>query len=257
LKPALLAIDVGNSSTHFGLFLANQSRPALTYRFPTHQIATAASKKKLRSLLSNKPAVLISSVVPGVNSALQQVITAQLKTIPHFVSATTPSLIRVKYSRPKEVGADRIVNARAAFEFFHGPSIVVDFGTATTFDCVSERGEYLGGVIAPGPVISAEALYERTAKLPKVVLKKPALILGRDTISSIESGLYHGYRGLVKEIVLQLKKKLGKNTRVFATGGQAQWILRGLPVVDHFDEFLTLKGLFYLWQDQAKHLKHN
>jgi type III pantothenate kinase len=129
---------------------------------------------------------------------------------------------------------------------------VIDFGTATTFDCISAKREYLGGVIAPGPVISAEALYERTAKLPLVTLSKPAKILGQNTLESIRSGLYHGYRGLVLEIVSQLKKKLGPKTKVFSTGGQAHWILKGLPIAAPFHPYLTLDGLYFLWRDIHK-----
>lgn len=167
----------------------------------------------------------------------------------HFVSARSTSKIKVRYKTPSEVGADRIVNARAAIALHDGPSIVIDFGTATTFDCVSRKAEYLGGVIAPGPVISAEALYQKTAKLPFVLLEKPVKILGRNTLESIQSGLYHGYRGLVLEITRLLKKKLGAGTKVMATGGQAHWILKGLPVVDRHVPHLTLMGLYYMWRD--------
>ena len=130
---------------------------------------------------------------------------------------------------------------------------MVDFGTATTFDCVTVRGEYLGGVIAPGPVISAEALFQRTAKLPRVLLKKPVKILGRNTVQSIESGLYHGYRGLVREIVTQLKKSLNTSPLVVATGGQAKWMLKGMDAIDTFDPHRTLKGLFYCCIDFMSH----
>ena len=171
----------------------------------------------------------------------------------HFVNYTTSRRIRVRTRHPSEVGADRIVNARAAVALVRGAAIVLDFGTATTFDCVTANHDYIGGVIAPGPVISAEALYTRTAKLPLVVLLgKPAQPLGRDTRQSIQAGLYHGYRGLVKEIVLQLKKKLGPTTKVLATGGQAKWILKDLGVVDKHESHLTLFGLKLMWQDRMK-----
>lgn len=166
-----------------------------------------------------------------------------------FVTGRTRGRVKILYRNPSEVGADRIVNARAVMEFWKGPSIVVDFGTATTFDCVTARGEYLGGVIAPGPVISAEALYQKTAKLPLVLLKKPAVILGQTTLGSIQSGLYHGYRGLVKEIIFHLQKKMGPRTHVFSTGGQAHWILKGLGIIDENIPDLTLVGLYFIWQD--------
>lgn len=175
--------------------------------------------------------------------------------MPRFVSPSYCGRVRIRYRRPKEVGADRIVNARAAFELSAAPSIVIDFGTATTFDCVSEKGEYLGGVIAPGPVISAQALHQRTAKLPRVRLEKPAHVLGLSTLECIQAGLYHGYRGLVREIVQRLKEKMGPNCRVWATGGQARWILKGLPEAGRYDANITLWGAALVWQDEER-LRH-
>lgn len=192
----------------------------------------------------------ISSVVPDVDTSLKRALNAL--NIPKiiFISSGVVSRVQNLYRKPSEVGADRLVNARAAMEYHDGASIIVDFGTATTFDCVAKGGKYLGGVIAPGPVISAEALYARTAKLPHVVLKKPAKILGRNTKESIESGLYHGYRGLVHEIVLRLKEKMGGRAYVIATGGQARWILKGLPFINIYEPDLTLIGLVHYWKDQ-------
>lgn len=202
--------------------------------------------------LSDVEGVIISSVVPSIDATLRKETVSLFGVKPHFVSVRTPSIVKVLYRNPREVGADRLVNARAAVEGHTGPSIVIDFGTATTFDCISSDKEYLGGVIAPGPVISAEALYQRTAKLPYVVLNKPARILGRNTEESIQSGLYNGYRGLVKEIVVQLKSVMGSRTKVLATGGQARWILKGLSLVDKYDPHLTLLGLYCLWKDISR-----
>jgi type III pantothenate kinase len=210
--------------------------------------------KKGRIPLETVHDILISSVVPRVDRSLCKDLKALFSLTPRFVSASSPSKIKIHYKSPSEVGADRLVNARAAWALHKGPSIVIDFGTATTFDCISGKGEYLGGVIAPGPVISAEALYQKTAKLPFVLLEKPVQILGRNTLESIQAGLYYGYRGLVQEITLQLKRQLGGNPKVFATGGQAHWILKGVKIVDAFVPHLTHLGIYFYWQDGQKEI---
>jgi type III pantothenate kinase len=154
----------------------------------------------------------------------------------------------VHYDNPAEVGADRIVNSVAAFEKHGGPCVVVDFGTATTFDCVSRRGEYLGGVISPGIGISADALFERTARLPRVDIKKPARVIGSTTVGSLQSGLYYGYLGLVDGILELLLSELGQETTVVATGGLASLIGAGSKYIKHVDDLLTLEGLRIIWQ---------
>lgn len=258
MKNALLVVDVGNTATSFGVFSLSSTRPSAprTAVITSHQILQKAVfdrfiTRKIFALTRgmNVRGIMVSSVVPAVDAALRARLHAHFRLPVHFVTAKLKSKIKIHYKNPREVGADRLVNARAAIELAKGASIVIDFGTATTFDCVNARAEYLGGVIAPGPVISAEALYNKTAKLPLVLLDKPAQILGRNTMESIRSGLYHGYRGLVKEIVLQLKKRLGSNTKVFATGGQAHWILKGVSGVDRVVPHLTLLGLYFYWKD--------
>lgn len=245
----LLVVDVGNTATSFGLFetLSKNPQPKRIWTLSTSEI----KKGRLPSFGKKMNIVggIVSSVVPAVDRPLDRALKASFGFSFPFVSGSTRSKVKIKYKKPKEVGADRIVNARAAMEYHKGPSIVIDFGTATTFDCVSAKGEYLGGVIAPGPVISAEALYERTAKLPQVTLDRPAKILGQNTLESIQAGLYHGYRGLVKEIVARLKQHLGGRPAVFATGGQAHWILKDLGVPVRSVPSLTLVGLYYLWKD--------
>jgi type III pantothenate kinase len=154
----------------------------------------------------------------------------------------------ILYEAPREVGADRIVNAVAAFDAYGGPCIVVDFGTATTFDAISARGEYLGGAICPGIGISAEALFQRAAKLPRVEITRPKSVIGRNTVGSMQAGLYYGYLGLVEGIVTRMRQELAGKPIVVATGGQASLLLSGVAIVDHVDPFLTLTGLRILYE---------
>ena len=154
----------------------------------------------------------------------------------------------VQYDNPAEVGADRVVNGVAAFQKFGGPCIVVDFGTATTFDAISEKGEYLGGVIAPGIGISADALFEHTARLPRVDIRKPARIIGTNTVGSLQSGLFYGYLGLVDGILERLIAELGETTKVVATGGLGSMIGEHSRFIAEVDDLLTLDGLRIIWE---------
>ncbi|HLE05595.1 MAG TPA: type III pantothenate kinase, partial [Anaerolineales bacterium] len=192
--------------------------------------------------------VIISSVVPPLQSSLEEMAHRYFGIAPLVVGPGIKTGMPILYDSPREVGADRIVNAVAAFEAYGGPAIVVDFGTATTFDAVSGKGEYLGGIIAPGIGIAAEALFERTAKLPRIDIAKPKSVVGKNTVSSMQAGLFFGYLGLVEGIVTRMREEMGGEPVVIATGGLAHLILSESQLIHHVDPLLTLTGLRIIYE---------
>jgi len=262
----LLVLDVGNTNTVLGVFdpesadksARNSQQNGLVANWRVATVATQTVDEYgvlFRNLfamdhleVNNIRGIVISSVVPPLDSTLRQVCEKYFGVKPLFVEPGVKTGMPVHYDNPAEVGADRIVNSVAAFEKHGGPCVVVDFGTATTFDCVSRKGEYLGGVISPGIGISADALFERTARLPRVDIRKPARVIGSTTVGSLQSGLYYGYLGLVDGILALLLNELGPETTVVATGGLASLIGTGSKYIKHVDDLLTLEGLRIIWQ---------
>jgi type III pantothenate kinase len=188
-------------------------------------------------------AAIVSTVVPEVLFPIEELCKRYFKVAPLVVGPGIKTGMPILYENPREVGADRIVNAVAAYERYHGACIVVDFGTATTFDAITPRGEYLGGVIAPGIQISADALYHHAAKLPRVDIARPRAVIGKNTVASMQAGLVFGYVGLCDEIVSRMKKELDPDARVVGTGGLAPLIAKESRTIEATDEMLTMHGL--------------
>src|SRR5246127_5479924 len=245
----LLTIDVGNSNTVLGVFRGEEL--IAHWRLTTARMQTVDEYGVLtRNLFTLKQldptgvtGVIISSVVPRRNWTLSELAKIYFGQKAMFVEAGVKTGMAVLVDNPLEVGADRIVNGVAAFHKYGGPCIVVDFGTAITFDAISAKGEYLGGVIAPGLGISSEALFARAAKLPRVEFKDPEKIIGTNTVTNMQAGLYYGAVDMVDGMLARMKKELGENAKVVATGGQARLVAKGSRYIEHTDEFLTLTGL--------------
>jgi type III pantothenate kinase len=276
----LLALDVGNTNTVLGLFRLDEegtgtarapeapvpapgqgragSDPTLAahWRVTTHRTQTSDEYGVLFVNLFNMSGIsvdqvkhiIISSVVPPVESTLRRVCEKYFRVQPLFVEPGIKTGMPVLVDNPTELGADRLVNAIAAYERYGGPCIVVDFGTATTFDVISAKGEYLGGAISPGLGISADALFARAARLGRIDVKRPAKVIGTNTVTHLQSGLYYGYIGLVDGILERMAAELGTQPKVIATGGLARQISGDSRFIAQIDDMLTLDGLRILFE---------
>lgn len=245
----LLAIDLGNTNLTFGLFDDDQLRH--DWRLATRRDSMPDELGLVMVQLMRQEgfdpktvdAVVVASVVPPLNSSLVQAIERYFGREPMMVGPGIKTGLKIHYRDPKEVGADRIVAAMAAFKKYGGPLIIIDFGTGTTYDVVSRDGDYLGGAISPGMGISVDALYERAARLQRVELKAPPTVIGRTTVESMQAGIIFGFTAQVEGMVARIKKELGENARVIATGGLAGLIAAETPVIELVDQRLMLEGL--------------
>ena len=254
----LLVIDIGNTNIVIGVF-ENETLKA-HWRIATKKTKTAdeygilfVDLFRTSSLtIDDVDGIIISSVVPPLSTTISTVTRQYFGISPLLVGPGVRTSMPILYDNPKEVGADRIVNSVGAYHKYKTALIIVDFGTATTFDVVSEKGEYLGGVIAPGISISIDALFIHTSKLPRVELKKPKSVIGKNTINSIQSGILYGYVGLVDGIVEKIIKEMGILPKVIATGGLAPIITPETRTIEETSENLTLDGLRLIWEMNRK-----
>ncbi len=250
----LLALDIGNSNTVIGLFAGEKLEASWRLTTARHQTADefALALNGLLAAHAVAPAritgAIVASVVPPLDANVRAALRRQFGLEALFVGPGLKTGMPIHYDSPADVGADRIANAIAGFAAHGGPLIVVDFGTATTFDVVSAQGEYRGGIICPGLAISAEALVSRTARLQRVELRDPGRLIGSTTVGSLQSGLYYGYLSLVDGLIERLLAELGAATKVIATGGLAALIAPGSRHLRTCDENLTLTGLRLLWE---------
>jgi len=250
----LLAIDVGNTNVVIGVF--DKEALVANWRVGTNsQITSDEYAMIFKDLFhfadlefGQVTGVIISTVVPPVLTVMQEMARKYFRLEPLVVTHEIKTGITIRYDNPKELGADRIVNAAAAYRFYGGPLIIVDFGTATTFCAITKLGEYLGGAITPGIKISADALFQRASKLPRFELAKPLRVIGTDTISAMQAGILYGYAGLVDGIVERMKKELSPDARVVATGGLAELVSPETKTIQEIRPQLTLEGLRLLYE---------
>lgn len=245
----LLCIDIGNTNIVLGLYehdeLVTHWRVASDHARMPDEYAVLILALFARGGYSERDVrgIAISSVVPPLTATFEELCQSHFGHQPLVVGAGVKTGVRIRYDSPRDVGADRITNAVAVRSMWSAPTCVVDFGTATTFDAISGDGDYLGGAIAPGIGIASEALFARTAKLPRVELTAPEHAIGGNTIEALQSGLLFGYVGLVEGMVARFRRELGESMRTVGTGGLADVIARHSPVFDVIDPWLTLKGL--------------
>jgi type III pantothenate kinase len=249
----LLTIDTGNTNLTLGLYEGETLGPR--WRLATdHERMPDEYGLQFVGLLAHAgrsaaelTGICLASVVPPLTGKIVQACRQYLGLIPLVVDAGVRTGVRIRYEDPRAVGADRIADAAAVQRLYGGPACVVDFGTATTFDAISKEGDYLGGAIAPGIGIASEALFHRTAKLPRVDLQRPPAAIGRNTVYAMQSGLLFGYVSLVEGMVARFRQELGEDTKVIATGGLAEVIAAETGVIQIIAPWLTLDGLRIIW----------
>lgn len=250
----LLAIDIGNTKIAVGIF--REERLVATWRLATMVDKTLDEYAILLLNLLERTSIsssqvrdaILCSVVPPLTPMFDELCRGYFDVSPLIVGSGIRTGVRICMDNPREVGADRVVNAAAAHRLYGGPVVVIDLGTATTLDIVSEEGDYLGGIIAPGMGIAAEALYKHTAQLPRVELTRPKRVIGKNTVAAMQSGIVFGYVGLIEGLVERIRLELGKTAKIVATGGLAETIARETPVIEIVNPNLTLDGLRFIYE---------
>lgn len=253
----ILCMDIGNTNIKTALFEGNEMKQY--WRMSTN-ISNTSDEYGIRLCsmfdhagipMESVEGIVVSSVVPTINYTIEHMFRMYFEKTPLFIGPGVKTGINIKYENPRELGSDRIANAVAVYEEYGGPCIFIDFGTATSFGVVDEKGAFLGGCICPGIKLSSEALVSGTAKLPRFELTRPENVIGRTTLSNLQSGMYYGYVGLVKNIVRKLRQELGTDALVVATGGMATMIAEESKAIDKLDGLLTLKGLRLIYERNA------
>jgi len=250
----LLCVDIGNTNIVIGLYRGQEL--VAHWRLSTDQarmpdeyglvITTLVERAGFKT--TDIRGIVLASVVPPVSDTIIEMLREYIGMDPLVVGSGVKTGVAIRIDNPREVGADRVINAAAAYRLYGGPACIVDFGTATTFDALSAAGEYLGGAIAPGVRLAADALFRGTAKLPRVDLQRPTRAIGTNTVDSMRSGILFGYVGLVEGMVARFRQELGVSTRIIATGGLAEIIARETSVIEVVDPWLTLKGLRMIYE---------
>lgn len=250
----LFCVDIGNTNIVMGLYRGDDLLPPWRISTDHHKMPDEYGMLLL-DLLSHRglgagdiDGACLASVVPPLTDTFREMLARYLNLEPLIVGGGIKTGVAIRYDSPRDVGADRVANAAAAYRIYGGPACIVDFGTGTTFDAVSSKGEYLGGAIAPGVYVAAEALFQRTAKLPRVDLRRPSKAIGINTVEAMRSGILFGYVGLVEGMVARFRGELGPNMRVIGTGGLARLIAQETEAIEVVDPWLTLKGLRIIHQ---------